>query len=235
MANHCTASECASQKPARGRPPSPELRERRRQELYAAAMKLFAERGYRATTLADIAREVGATKGLIYHYARSKADLVGQSIVAGYSTLEQLEEIAASEVHPREKLRRAIESFGAAILSGYQAYMVRFADHSEVIPELEEHYGEQIRRLRARFVRLYQTIVEDGIKSGEFSPSNPRLMAYFVIQGVIGIARWLPGTNAPRDEVLHQVTEMLMASVLAPVDGSYRAGGVDGAGRPVMP
>jgi AcrR family transcriptional regulator len=56
------------------------LRERRahkrREELLAASLKLFAERGFHATSIRDIARAVGITEGLIYHYFRSKEALL---------------------------------------------------------------------------------------------------------------------------------------------------------------
>lgn len=48
----------------------------RREEIVAAARDLFAERGVRATTFADVAERVGVTRGLVYHYAGDVESLV---------------------------------------------------------------------------------------------------------------------------------------------------------------
>lgn len=51
-----------------------------RQQLLAAAMKVFAERGYDGTRVAEIAREAGVTTGAIYNHFDSKADLLTAAI-----------------------------------------------------------------------------------------------------------------------------------------------------------
>lgn len=61
----------------------------RREEIVAAARDLFAERGIRATTFADVAERVGVTRGLVYHYAgdiESLVDAVLESCVADFVT-----------------------------------------------------------------------------------------------------------------------------------------------------
>lgn len=59
----------------------------RRDEIVSAARDLFAERGVRATTFADVAERVGVTRGLVYHYAgdiESLVDAVLESCVADF-------------------------------------------------------------------------------------------------------------------------------------------------------
>jgi len=176
-------------------------------------MKLFAERGYHATTLADVGREIGATKGLVYHYVKSKAELAGQSVIAGFSALKPLEEIAVADIPPSEKLRRAIESFVRAILFDYQRYQVIFTNRAEPIPEVDALIGDERRRLRSRFFRLYVNIIKEGISSGEFAEFDARIAAHTVIEGILGIAYWTD-TSISREETLRQVTEMLARTVV---------------------
>ena len=49
---------------------------RRRAELLDVALRLFAERGFEATTIADISAGAGTAHGLVYHYFRSKDELL---------------------------------------------------------------------------------------------------------------------------------------------------------------
>ena len=63
--------------------------DRRRSALIEAALRLFAERGFRATTIADIASATGTAHGLVYHYFSSKEELL-EAVLDRYAFLPQL-------------------------------------------------------------------------------------------------------------------------------------------------
>jgi AcrR family transcriptional regulator len=71
-----------------------EQADRRRAELVDVALRLFAERGFRGTTIADIATATGTAHGLVYHYFRSKDELL-EAILERYSFLPQLRSLLA--------------------------------------------------------------------------------------------------------------------------------------------
>jgi len=65
----------------RGRPKAtPEEQARRRREIVAAAYAVFAQRGYHATTIGDIAAQMGTGNGTIYHYFKGKREILDQVI-----------------------------------------------------------------------------------------------------------------------------------------------------------
>jgi AcrR family transcriptional regulator len=68
--------------------------DRRRVELIDASLRLFAERGFRSTTIADIAAATGTAHGLVYHYFRSKDELL-EAILERYAFLPRLRAILA--------------------------------------------------------------------------------------------------------------------------------------------
>jgi AcrR family transcriptional regulator len=68
--------------------------DRRRAELIDASLRLFAEQGYRSTTIADIAAATGTAHGLVYHYFRSKDELL-EAILERYAFLPRLRTILA--------------------------------------------------------------------------------------------------------------------------------------------
>lgn len=68
--------------------------DRRRTELIDAALRLFALRGFRGTTIADIAEATGTAHGLVYHYFRSKDELL-VAILERYTYLPQLRSVLA--------------------------------------------------------------------------------------------------------------------------------------------
>jgi AcrR family transcriptional regulator len=64
--------------------------DQRRAQLIDAALSLFAERGFRATTIADIADATGTAHGLVYHYFASKDELLA-AVLERYSFLPDLQ------------------------------------------------------------------------------------------------------------------------------------------------
>lgn len=207
-----------TEKRGRGRPPSPARTERRRQEIIATALRLFAERGYRATTLDDIACALGCTKGLIYHYFRSKTELADQSLRGAHESMRRrLEAIADSTLSPTDKLRRAVEDFVTEILFGYQRHLVILADRAELVAGLDDPRREANRQSVRRFVMLYRRIIAEGMATGEFAAGDASLAANTVIQGLVGIARWYnPRGRLPPERVRDDVCAMLLRMVVAP-------------------
>ena len=68
--------------------PGPPLR--RREEVLAAAARLFFEQGYAATSTTDIARELGMHRGSIYYYLSTKEDLLYELIEQRYTSGREL-------------------------------------------------------------------------------------------------------------------------------------------------
>src|SRR5438132_6755602 len=88
----------------------------RGEEVYRAALRLFREKGYHATSMQEIADAVGLYKGSLYHYIGGKEDLLVQVFRRTLGGLvEAVERIAADrESSAAERLRRAIRAHVAA-------------------------------------------------------------------------------------------------------------------------
>src|SRR5688500_16226398 len=87
----------------------------RREELLAIAARLFAEKGFRNTTVRDIADEAGILSGSLYHHFDSKESMVDEILSTFQAELfGQYDEILASPDDARTKLERAVRvSFDA--------------------------------------------------------------------------------------------------------------------------
>src|SRR5437762_11751127 len=84
----------------------------REDQVRAAALRLFKEKGYHATSMRDIASEVGINKGSLYSYIRSKEDLLIPVFERAMGVLlAQIEAIAAdASLRPTHRLKRAIHA-----------------------------------------------------------------------------------------------------------------------------
>src|SRR3954453_20005615 len=84
----------------------------REDQVRAVALRLFKEKGYHATSMRDIAAEVGINKGSLYSYIRSKEDLLIPFFERAMGLLlAEIETISAdASLTPTERLKRAIKA-----------------------------------------------------------------------------------------------------------------------------
>ncbi len=160
---------------ARARQPRWQRRkDARPEEIVAAALEEFVERGFAATRLADVARRAGVTKGTVYLYFESKEALfravIRQTIVP---VIAQGESIAQSfEGSARDLLERLIREYWRLVyetsLAGIPKLMMAEAAN---FPQLARfYYGEVVTRGH----RLLAGVIERGIQNGEFRPVDLR-------------------------------------------------------------
>src|SRR6202171_2497911 len=89
----------------------------REDQVRAVALRLFKEKGYHATSMRDIASEVGINKGSLYSYIRSKEDLLVPVFEQAMGVLlAQIEQITADAgLGPTDRLKRAVQAHVSAV------------------------------------------------------------------------------------------------------------------------
>jgi AcrR family transcriptional regulator len=165
-------------------------KEERPAEIIAAALETFAERGFAATRLDDIAERAGVTRGTLYLYFPSKEDLfkamVRQAIVPviarGEEMLGQSQESSAALL---TKILLMIPGVVAdSPLSAMPKLMISEARN---FPDLAQFYlREVIRRGR----KLLTAIIARGVERGEFRPVDMDHVFYCVIGPVLLTMLW---------------------------------------------
>lgn len=159
----------------------------RQAEIALAAVKLFEEKGYHATSVQDIADEVGLQKGSLYHYIHSKEDLLHQIAHQAISEFnERLEKILASDVPAQQKLTKAIENHLTVSISNLQTTTVLLREAFS----LGEHQHQVIQDLTDKYVYLWTKILEEGQANGEFEVPQPKLAALALLGACNWVYRW---------------------------------------------
>ena len=92
-------------------------RAEREAQILVAAEQVFAERGYQATTMEDVADRVGVTKPLIYEYFGSKEGLLSACIVRARTQLREASEASWAAVGPDAEL---VDVFRAGVLAFFE-------------------------------------------------------------------------------------------------------------------
>lgn len=186
--------------------------EQRREEIISAAARLFCEKGYEGTSVRDIAREVGITEGLIYHYFPSKADL----IVACWNHYQWhspiLRAIESAEDRPlADVLREIIRSHLQCLYENGTAVRMHAAEmlRDGELAELSLRYNTEVRDKVTEYLRRHQ-------ERGHIRPGlDPMVvagvilgtsMSFFVVHGRLAPDEW--GEFA--DHVAGQLTELIV-------------------------
>jgi AcrR family transcriptional regulator len=146
----------------------------RRRELVRAAIRVFARKGFHAARVGDIAEEAGVAHGLLYHYFRSKEDVLETIFRETWTRLvEQTLRIEQSGAPLREQIRRFATIFlGSWLITPSLArVMIREVARSP-------HVGERVGELREVFASL-QRMVEAAQARGEArADADPQLVTW---------------------------------------------------------
>ncbi len=143
-------------------------REERMRTIRAAALDVFAAKGFAAARLDDVARAAGVAKGTIYLYFKSKEDLfeaiVKSTIGVVLADFEQA--VAASPAPASEMLRMMGRVLANAIEDGDRRRVLHLVlSEGARFPAIADFYH---REIISRGMRLMRAIIAKGIDSGEF-------------------------------------------------------------------
>ncbi|MCG2586340.1 TetR/AcrR family transcriptional regulator [Massilia sp. TS11] len=165
-------------------------KEARPQELLAAALEQFVEKGYAATRLEDVARCAGVSKGTLYLYFTNKEELfkavVRDSIVPAIGAAE--DRIAGFQGHSGELLRQVMgawwERIGATKASGIVKLVMAEAAN---FPDLARFYQEEVIE---RGTAMLRSLLANGVAKGEFRPVDIDAMTQVLIAPVLMLMVW---------------------------------------------
>lgn len=168
--------------------PKPRYRRRkeeRPQEITNAAMEAFAEQGYAATRVDEVARRAGVSKGLMYLYFKTKEELfkavVRSFVVPKIDALTA--EIDNPELGAEEFLRGPFLKFvkqlpGSKISVIIQLMIAEGPKH----PDLVQFYWENVA---SRGIATLNAVVARGVERGEFKPSDKDFLPHMMVMPVL--------------------------------------------------
>lgn len=201
---------------ARKRPKGTAPRQARdtEQAFIQTATELFADQGYKGTSITDLAEPLGLTPASLYYYVPSKQDLllrVLTSVLTG--VLQRLEAVAQSDATSRDKLELAIRNHLDFVLGNPKAVAVFLRERRFLEPPYQEEYQGRIARYDALFTR----IIEEGVDSGVFPAVNPSLARL----AILGMTNWAvewyqPGGRFSAAQVTEHMLQLVFHGITGP-------------------
>jgi TetR/AcrR family transcriptional regulator, cholesterol catabolism regulator len=181
-------------------------------EIALAAVKLFEQKGYHATSVQDIADEVGLQKGSLYHYIHSKEDLllhIAHQAIAEFN--QRLEKVLMEDIPAEKKLIKAIENHLTVSISNLQTTTVLLREAFS----LGESPHQVIQDLTDRYLNLWTQILQDGQETGEFRVVEPKITALALLGACNWVYRWYqPEGPLTAEEVAGVFSQLFLHGVM---------------------
>lgn len=173
-----------------------ELREASKEKILEAALNLFGTNGYEATSIMDIAKKAGVSKGLMYHYFGSKEHLLKEMI----NSLNKQEEEVMESVYssdPEEFLQNLLEMFFREMRENYQWWrlLMNMTFHVEKF----EFVHDMAKQKFIGFTGLFEDLFT---KLGYSDPHGEAKFLTAVFDG-IGLQYYILKEDYPLDEFEH--------------------------------
>lgn len=156
-----------------------EMRNKSRDSIITAALELFAQKGFHNTSMAQVAKAAGVSKGLIYNYFESKDELLKGVFELGLKDADVLFE-EHQEADPRERLRGMLEHTFRLVEQhmDYYKLMTTLMFQPSEIASIQGYLDQAGEYKMARFAALFQEI-------GCADPMNDALYFGAILDGIM--------------------------------------------------
>lgn len=179
--------------------------------IVAIASRLFQERGYHATSLEQVARELGVTRPALYYYFRSKQDLLYEITgIAQARLVAGMQDAFLHGLRPAEAIRRLLFNHTITVLENAESVACFFQEESA----LPMRRRNQMRKTRLEYTKAFADMYAAGVKQGELLDVDP-LMATFLMLGACNwVCNWYkPGAWTP-SEIADVLNRMVLDGLL---------------------
>ena len=198
------------------------LRSRRRADMVAIAAELFAQKGYRATTVREIADAAGILSGSLYHHFDSK-ESIGDEILSGFinQVLADYRSAVVEAADPRAALEQIVRTTSRTLAQhraaltmlqndwNYFASQPRFAYMPKALREIE---------------RIWIGQLDAGKQAGLFRADLDTKLTYRLLQDVLWIpAQWRRTRGYSTDQVIDGFLRILFEGIAAGTPGPTTA------------
>lgn len=176
--------------------------------IVAAAAELFAREGFGATSLDDIAEQLGATKGALYYHIKNKEEILRLIFLTVLTASEEpLRRITEANEPAMEKLRKAIEHQVAVAADRSPSMTVFYREQ----PHLTDPFAKEIILRKKAYERYIERIIEEGQEVGIFQPDlDSKIIAF----GLLGMCNWLSQWYKANGQYSHQDIAAMFVSMI---------------------
>jgi AcrR family transcriptional regulator len=195
----------------KGIPLTEEEQQRRRKQIFDASVHLFLEKGFNETSMREIAKAAGMGKSTLYDYYQTKDDILVSYFEHEIDKITtQAEQIIQGNSTYSEKLRKIMQAHLNFLMDSKQTFLKLTLEAQRLSQESQEH----IQTHRHAYQDMLRSLIEEGIRQGEFRPVNP-LFAARSIFSLLSISVFTTRPTGTPDEMLDQALGILLQGIQA--------------------
>ena len=188
-------------------------------EITQAALAAFAEKGYAATRVDEVAKRAGVSKGLLYLYFKTKEDLFKAVIRSFLSPRIDalISDIEETELSAEEFVRGPFLAFARSLPNSPARILVRLMiAEGPKHPDLVAWYWDNVV---SRAMNALRTLIEKGVANGEFRESAlnefPQLLVTPVFFSMIWTIVFKSQMKLDTDRFIEAHVDMVLESIRA--------------------
>ncbi|MDV7764604.1 TetR/AcrR family transcriptional regulator [Peribacillus simplex] len=178
------------------------IRQASKEKIRAAAMELFMKQGFYATSISDIAKKAGISKGLLYNYYKGKEELLSEMVEARIREVVKVMEEAVILETPNEQLKYIVNGAIDNIHKNPEVH--RFYLHLQTQPEADEELIKYTHLLIGENTRQFEFQCKIFEIMGEKEPRKRSLYFSSVLQGIMLMISTYP-QKFPIEEIKKQI------------------------------
>lgn len=174
--------------------------------------RLFAEKGFEATSMRDIASAAGVSKALLYHHFASKDDVYARiSFLATKDLYSFVEDRIPAEGTAAEKVRAYMLAAATYFAEHRSAWI---AASNAFWSDPDRHRLETRVSRRRQFEQNLRDIIREGVESGEFQPVDPAMAGRLVLSGINWMHRWFdPEKELSAEAIVEQYADIILGGL----------------------
>jgi TetR/AcrR family transcriptional regulator, cholesterol catabolism regulator len=188
------------------------MQSERKTQILDTAEQLFAERGYHATSMRDLARAVELQGGSLYSHISGKEELLWRILERAADEFNAaITPIIASDNAPIEKLRAAIHAHVHVVANNLDAATVYFHEWKF----LGEPQRTTFLHRRDHYEQVLRTLVADAITTNDFRDVDPKWATLLILSAANWLYHWYnPDGPLSPDDIADRFIEMIFQGLL---------------------
>lgn len=187
--------------------------QRKRSEVLLIAGKLFWQKGYKQTSIEDIAKAAEVNKATIYYYFDNKAAVLHEVALTSMEKLiNKIEPILNSDLEPEEKLEASIKGHVEVLLTKTKIGILGIGqmERRNLPPKLLQSY----LAVRDEYERNFRKLLQEGIEQGKFRYNDTKLASLFILGFLNSIFQWYkPSGRYSPEEVASEAYAFIIQAI----------------------
>jgi TetR/AcrR family transcriptional regulator, cholesterol catabolism regulator len=173
----------------------------RKETIVETAARLFRERGFSATSMRDLAEQVGVEAASLYNHISSKAELLQEiCFKVANKFMNNIDTLEATDTSSIKKVEAVLRFHIQQMVNHYEEVYVSDREWKH----LTEPYLSNMQTQRRAYRQRIASIIEEGIQKGEIKKIDAPTAVLIMLHAVSGIESWHRSTKKISGEILEE-------------------------------